>query len=142
VKFLMDTDHISILQRQMGPEFIVLTRWIHRHSFADLGFSVVSFHEQVMGCNNYINRARQREDIVRGYGMLDRTLHSYSTAPVLPFDATAASTFDGLVTQRLRVATMDLRIAAIAISRGLILLTRNVSDFGKVPGLLTENWTV
>ena len=141
MKFLMDTDHITILQRQSGAEFIALSRRIGRHSLADLAFSVVSFHEQILGCNNYINRARAAEEVVRGYGMLDRTLRSYSTAPVLPFDSDAAELFDGLGSKRLRVATMDLRIASIAISRSLTLLTRNVSDFGKIPGLMTEDWT-
>jgi tRNA(fMet)-specific endonuclease VapC len=37
---------------------------------------------------------------------------------------------------------MDLRIASIAISRNLVLLTRNVRDFIKVPKLVTEDWTV
>lgn len=60
----------------------------------------------------------------------------------MAFDAPAAAVFDGLRAQRVRIATMDLRIASIALSRGLILLTRNVSDFSKVPGLVTENWTV
>jgi tRNA(fMet)-specific endonuclease VapC len=37
---------------------------------------------------------------------------------------------------------MDARIASIAQFRGLILLTRNHRDFGKVRGLLIEDWTV
>jgi tRNA(fMet)-specific endonuclease VapC len=37
---------------------------------------------------------------------------------------------------------MDARIAAITLSRGLILLTCNHRDFGKVARLLIEDWTV
>jgi tRNA(fMet)-specific endonuclease VapC len=54
----------------------------------------------------------------------------------------AIAMFDELRDQRVRVSTMDLRIASIAISCNLVLLTRNVRDFTKVPGLVTEDWTV
>jgi len=37
---------------------------------------------------------------------------------------------------------MDLRIAAISLANGLILLTRNLSDFAVIPGLVIEDWTV
>lgn len=63
-------------------------------------------------------------------------------ALILPFDAGAIALFDKLRSQRVRVSTMDLRIAAIAISRNLVLLTRNFSDFNKVPGLVMEDWTL
>ena len=39
-------------------------------------------------------------------------------------------------------ATMDLRIASIALSQGLTLLTRDLRDFSKVPRLVMEDWTV
>jgi tRNA(fMet)-specific endonuclease VapC len=137
----MDTDHITILQRQSGTEFASLARHIRDNDPADIAFSVVGFHEQVMGCHVYLNRARRREEVIRGYAMLDQTLRNYSVAPVLGFDSRAADKLKTLETQSLRVATMDLRIAAIALTNGLILLTRNVRNFGKVQGLVTEDWT-
>jgi tRNA(fMet)-specific endonuclease VapC len=36
---------------------------------------------------------------------------------------------------------MDLKIAAIAISRKAILLSRNLRDFQQVSGLQVEDWT-
>jgi tRNA(fMet)-specific endonuclease VapC len=107
-----------------------------------LALSVVSFHEQVLGCHTYIARARTSADVVRGYGLLGRLLSDYAAVAVWPFDAAAATIFDGLHAARIRISTMDLRIAAIALSRGAVLVTRNISDFGQVPGLTLENWTV
>ena len=141
MKYLFDTDHISILEKQAGPEFTALAARVGRHDLADLAFSVVSLHEQMLGCHTYISRARNSSGVVRGYAMLARLLRNFTVAPVLPFDAAAAATFDELTARRLRMATMDLRIAAIAVSQGLVLITRNVGDFGKVAELQTEDWT-
>ena len=108
----------------------------------DLALSVVSFHEQVLGCNKYLAQAKNSAYVERGYRMFDRVLSALAAAHVLPFDSAASLFFDGLVAQRVRVATTDLRIAAIALSQGLIVCTHNVRDFGKVPGLVTEDWTI
>jgi tRNA(fMet)-specific endonuclease VapC len=142
VRYLLDTDHISFLQLGFGPEYAALSARISRHSPADFTFSLVSFHEQMLGGAAYINRARATPDVVRGYEVLGQVLQSYLSAAVLPFDAAAAATFDGLTARRVRVGTMDLRIASIALSRGLAVLTRNLGDFRKVPGLVVEDWTV
>ena len=61
--------------------------------------------------------------------------------PVLPFEVEAVAIFDKLRAQRVRISTMDLRIASIALSRNLILLTRNEIDFRKVPDLSIDDWT-
>jgi tRNA(fMet)-specific endonuclease VapC len=90
----------------------------------------------------YIDRARHVSDVVRGYEMLAKVLRDFVAAPVMSFDAAAAAAFDRLLAQRVRVATMDLRIASIALSRQMVLVTRNVSDFRKVPSLQVEDWTV
>lgn len=141
MKFLLDTDHISFLQKQTGSEFAALMRRIVQVSTGDLAFCVVSFHEQVLGCNAYIAQAKSLSDVVHGYAMFDRVLTAFAASLVLPFDSRASLIFERLVTQRVRVATMDLRIAWMALSEGLTLLTRNSRDFSKVPNLLIDDWT-
>lgn len=142
MKFLLDTDHISILQKQTGPEYTAIINHIASVQRGDIVFCIVSFHEQVLGCNAYLAQAKTSADVERGYRMFDRVLAAFAAAHVLPYDRTASAVFDTLVAQRVRIATMDLRIAAIALSQGLILVTRNSRDFRKVPGLVSEDWTV
>ena len=38
------------------------------------------------------------------------------------------------------IGVNDLHIAAQARSQGLVLVTHNVSEFARVPGLMVENW--
>lgn len=142
MKYLLDTDHISFLQRRSGAEYAALAVRINLHAPEDFTFSIVSFHEQVLGAHTFINRGRRTTDVSRGYILMLEILQGFMAAPILPFDAAAATVFDELRAQRLRVATMDVRIASIALSRGLVLLTRNIGDFGRVPGLAIEDWTV
>lgn len=141
MKYLLDTDHISVLQQQSGPAYVALSSRISTHARSELALSVISFHEQALGCHTYINRARTAADVVRGYRMFGRLLGDYAAASVLPFDANAAAVYDGLQAQRVRIGTMDLRIASIALAHGLILVSRNAGDFQQVPGLFTEDWT-
>ena len=142
MKYLLDTDHLVILQRQQGAEFHTLSTRIAQHARADLGFSLVSFHEQVLGCHTFIARAKKPSELERGYRMLGRVLQDFAKAPVVPFDAPVIAAFESLRRQRLKVATMDLRIAATAVHHQLTLVTRNLKDFQRVPGLLIEDWTV
>ena len=76
------------------------------------------------------------------YDRLARLLRDFASIPVVDFDTAAATAFSGLVAQRVRIGAMDLRIAAIALGRGLTVLSRNLRDFRKVPNLVVEDWTV
>ena len=142
MKFLLDTDHIHFYQTGTGPEYAALAASMSRHAAGDFAFSLVSFHEQALGWHAYISRARTTRDVVRGYDLFGQAFQSYTTVAVLTFDAAAGVVFDGLTAQRIRVGTMDLRIASIALSRSLTVLTRNLRDFRRVPGLQSEDWTV
>jgi tRNA(fMet)-specific endonuclease VapC len=142
MKYLLDTDHLSVLQRQAGNDYSNLSTRMAHHPLSDFAISIVTFHEQMLGCHAYINRERSLNDVVKGYEMMARLVNDFKVLPILPFDAGAATTFEQLKSQRIQLAKMDARIAAIALSRGLILLTRNHRDFGKVAGLAIEDWTI
>lgn len=142
MKYLLDTDHISILQIQSGVEYIRLTTRIAALKWSDFCVCAVSFHEQILGIHAFINRAKTDADLLRGYGYFDAILNVYATARLLPFDAAALTQANDLAASRIRIATMDLRIAAIALSTGMTLLTRNKRDLGRVPGLRIDDWTI
>ena len=40
------------------------------------------------------------------------------------------------------IGPYDLQIASIALHHGLTLVTHNVAEFGRVPGLVVEDWEV
>ncbi len=141
MKYLLDTDHISFLQLRSGSEYAALAARMALHPPADFVFSIISFHEQVLGAHTFIARATNPADLARGYNLLMEILRGFTAANVLPLDGAASALSDYLKTQRIRVPTMDLRIASIALSQGLVVLTRNFSDFSKVPGLVSEDWT-
>ena len=141
MKYLLDTDHISIIQRGAGVGYERIAAHMQRVDFSSVMACVVSLHEQAIGAHSYLNRVRSRADVLQGYETFNLILSTYSTLAVLPFDAASLLVYDGLLARSTRVGTMDLRIAAIAMSRGMTLLTRNARDFGRISGLKTEDWT-
>ena len=138
---LLDTDHLSLLQQKDGRERTAVVANVHLRGEANSVACVVSFHEQSVGCHDKINRAKSRDELVRAYELLSRVIAGYATFRVLPYDTASAAVFEALRAAKVRVQTIDLRIAAVALTRNLILVTRNVRDFGKVPGLRIEDWT-
>jgi tRNA(fMet)-specific endonuclease VapC len=142
MKYLLDTDHLSIVQRKAGAEYLRLSTWMAQASAQDFACCVISLHEQVLGAHNFINQARGSSGLVRGYELLERLPRDYLSFALLPFDNMSATIYDRLLGLNLRVGAMNLRLASIALSRSLTVLTRNLRDFGRVPGLNIEDRTV
>jgi tRNA(fMet)-specific endonuclease VapC len=70
----------------------------------------------------------------------------FSQFNVLAFDSKCAR-IAGLIRSKLDkkgtpIGVYDLQIAAIAIAQDLILVTHNISEFGRVEGLKYEDWEV
>ena len=46
-----------------------------------------------------------------------------------------------LQSNKIRIGTMVLKIASIAIANQAILVSRNIKDFEQVPDLTVQDWT-
>jgi tRNA(fMet)-specific endonuclease VapC len=77
---------------------------------------------------------------IHAYARLKRRLEFYAGWNVLPWDEGSARRFVSFRQHRLRIGSMDLKIACIALAHEATLLTRNTADFAQVPGLRIENW--
>ena len=91
---------------------------------------------------SHLAKARSTDQQVVAYRRLKEFLDRYLELTVLEFDEAAAREFEHLLRLRLRIGTMDLKIAAIALAHSATVLTRNLRDFGRVPALSVEDWTV
>ena len=69
-----------------------------------------------------------------------RQVEAFADWIILPWDAESAELFLTLRRQGLRIGSMDLKIACIALAHDALLLTRNSADFAQVPGVRIENW--
>lgn len=137
----LDTDHVTLLEQGASPAGSRLRERLTALPPSDAATTILTYEEQTRGWLAYMSRAKSVAQQVEAYRRLARHLDTYRSIPVVPFDEAAAVEFQRLKSLRLRLGTMDLRIAAVALSRGATLLTRNFADFKKVPGLQIEDWT-
>jgi tRNA(fMet)-specific endonuclease VapC len=135
---LLDTDHISILQRPSSARSRLLQRL---DSLADSPVtSVITLEEQSRSWITEIGRRRNVADQVSPYGSLGQMFEFFAEWEIVPFTSQAAETFTTLRSDGVRISSSDLKIASIAIINNATLLTANSRHFEKVPGLRFEDW--
>ena len=137
---VLDTDVLSLIQQQSEPEYSRLRATLHGHSDR-VHVTIVSFEEQVRGWMSRLARKVDAAGEVNAYSRLATLLKHYCAERVLGYDLRAAQECERLRKARLRVGTMDLRIASIVLANSGLLISRNLSDFQRVPGLRVEDWT-
>jgi tRNA(fMet)-specific endonuclease VapC len=134
--FLFDTDTLSHLEQK---RISVVSRML-KASPASVGITVISVQEQFNGWLAVINKAKNDGERARLYQRLTDTVRVLSGLHVVTFSEPAILRYHALRSMKLGVGTMDLRIAAIALEEGATVVTRNLRDFQRVPGLACENW--
>jgi tRNA(fMet)-specific endonuclease VapC len=131
MRYLLDTNICIYVIKRRPPQ--VLARF-QRCVVGDIGLSTVTLAELEYGAAKSQEPARNQAALAAFTLPLE----------LVAFDAPAAAAYGpiraALERQGTPIGAMDLLIAAHAWSLGVILVTNNVREFGRVPGLQLENW--
>lgn len=103
---------------------------------------VIVLEEILRGRLNIIRQAeagRASIRLARAYELFEKTFTDFRRLRILSYTAQAESLYQEW-RQGIRLATHDLRIAAICVAHAAKLISRNRRDFERVPGLVTEFW--
>jgi tRNA(fMet)-specific endonuclease VapC len=138
LQFLLDTDHLTLFDQ---GQISVCSRLAAQPPGA-VGISLVTVEEYLRGRLAHLAQARDGAARIRRYRLLHTSIRLFCQAPLVSFDQAAEAEFQRLRGLKLRIGTQDLKIAAIALANHLTVATRNRRDFGKVPGLAVDDWSV
>lgn len=135
--YLLDTDHLTHL-RNGHPAVAARVRATPPD---DIAACVISVEEQLDGWYKLLRQKQSRAKLADAYRRLGETVSFFADVRFLPFTEDAIERSEGLLKMRLNVGKNDLRIAAIALVHNATVVTANVRDFARVPGLIVEDWT-
>lgn len=135
---VLDTDTLSLYERSHPA----VVRSVRACNPGELAITVISVEEQLSGWYSMLRRAKKDDEVAQAYQRLADSVQLLAGLPILSFPEPAIARYDQLVAMKLNIGRMDLRIAAITLEHGGILVTRNVRDFQRVPGLAIEDWSV
>ncbi|HRH44288.1 MAG TPA: type II toxin-antitoxin system VapC family toxin [Pyrinomonadaceae bacterium] len=138
---ILDTDCLSLLDRERLLESSRLRQKLDQFPLDEIFTTIITFEEHMRGWLSFVTKAKTPEQQVYAYQKLHRFLESYRNTAVLEFDENAAEIYKKLKSNKIRIGSMDLKIASIAISRKAILVSRNLKDYEQVPNLVVNDWT-
>ena len=130
LKFLLDTNIVIYVIKRRPIE--VLGRF--NDNAGRMAISSITLAELIHGAEKS-SKVEQNLAVVEEFSSL---------IEVLPYGSKAASHY-GSIRSALEkygctIGVNDLHIAAHARSEGLVLVSNNLGEFERVPGLLSENW--
>jgi tRNA(fMet)-specific endonuclease VapC len=106
--------------------------------------TIVTVQELFNGWAGRVNDPAEANNLVRIYGKLWQTTEFLKTIEILTFSELANTYYQRLTSKHKLLAKKklekDMRIAAIALSVGGIIITRKQKDFSQVPDLKIEDW--
>ena len=131
MRYLLDSNAVIAL---LNGTPLRLTQRVRQNRPGDIGVSSIVSHELFYG-------AFKSRRVERNVALVDSLQFE-----VLEFDKEAARQAGeiraALAAQGTPIGPYDVLIAGQAMARGLILVTHNIAEFGRVAGLAVEDWEV
>ena len=131
ISYMLDTNMCIYLVKRRPPE--VLDRF-ERIEVGEIGISTITLSELEFGASKSSRPERNRAALIQFTASLE----------VLSYDDAAAARYGPLRAELeargTPIGSLDMLIAAHALSIGCTLVTNNLSEFGRVPDLKAENW--
>jgi tRNA(fMet)-specific endonuclease VapC len=106
-----------------------------------LSVTIITVEEVLPGWYSQIRRARNDEQAVRAYASLQQAVQFLGRVRILPMDDEAMDHFHAFRKGKYRIGSNDLRMAAIAKRHKVTLVTCNLIDFKRLPGVKVEHWS-
>lgn len=135
-RVLLDTNVVSELMRQ-APDRKVLA-WFEAHKDAEFSTSSIVRAEIRLGIA-LLTDGKRKDTLMS----VATRMFAEDFDACLPFDASCADAYAGLVAGRMRrgqpISTEDGQIAAIALTNQMPLVTRNTKDFANIANLTLIN---
>lgn len=137
---VLDTDHFSEFVK--GDKSALGRRLAQRLKESGEPFctTIITYEEQLRGWLARIHKHRDPPSQISDYKTLREVLESFEYWIVLDWDLATAEVFADIKSKKTSVGTLDLMIASIALANQTKLLSRNLKDFVRVPGLTVEDW--
>ena len=136
--YIFDTDTFSLYQD--GDPAVIAN--IVRHQGDRLVVTGTTVEELLSGWLHRVRVAKTDPDRAFGYTQYAAAVEALSGWPVLALTVPALARLGGLARLRLNIGGNDLKIAAVSLEVGGIVVTRNLRDFRRVPGLVCEDWSI
>jgi len=130
--YILDTDTLSNLFKKHPSTKLI--QKLASVSANDQYTTSINIGEMVYGASR----------LPHGEALLEKISKIIHPDQVLPFDYQSSffygKTRGTLEKKRIFVDQSDLRIASVALTCKMTVITRNIRDFSKIPNLKIENW--
>ncbi|GAB4429783.1 MAG: type II toxin-antitoxin system VapC family toxin [Bacteroidia bacterium] len=131
MSYLLDTNVCIYLIKHQPPQ--VKTRF-EQVPIGEIGISSITLAELRYGAAKSQAPSRNQQALQQFTSVL--AVHALDDAAAVVYGHIRAS----LEQKGTPIGPLDTLIAAHALSMGMVLVTNNLKEFERVPGLLLENW--